>query len=118
MADPFSGSTVGPNEAGLVVVVEVGWERGIRKNNAEIGKCFGKMSKSHGELSAFVGGVDFGLARAVRGFVLSDDLPCVRTPHTVNDGATHTAKFEERNLGTCLDRVSDLGSPIYVAIGS
>ena len=75
------------------------------------------MANSHGELGAFVGGADFGFARAQRGFVLSDGFPCDRTPHAVNDGATYTAKFEERNLGACLDGFFNLRSPICAANG-
>ena len=38
MADFFRCNDVGPNDTGLVIVGEIGWEGGIRKKNAEIGK--------------------------------------------------------------------------------
>jgi len=59
---------------------------------------------------------NFGLTRAKGGTFLTFRLPCDGTTGAENNGATHTAKFEQGQLYTFANGVTNLGAPTGIAV--
>ena len=102
-----------PGDTCFVVVVNGDAAEGI--GHAKILGTEFDMEKFFG---AFIGGHDFGLARALGSLILSNDAPGDGTAASTDEVARERPKFEEFERGSVRNRVAKLTTPVCIAEGS
>jgi hypothetical protein len=107
---------VAPFDESIIVIVDGGSERGIVDREAAVGKVGDHVMCIDREARTQVRCTDFCFARTQCCTVLMIRFPREWTAGSEEDGATHTAEFEQGELNALSNGVSDLGAPACVAI--
>ena len=113
----FHGEFIGPVHSSLVIIIDKGCLRIVGKGSDSNGEAVRDITNRYCDFYAFAGCTDFGFTRAEEGAFLVDSFPSDKTPHIIEDNATHTAKLEQGECHTMADCISNLRAPICVTIG-
>ena len=110
VAHTFGGSTFGPVDGALVVVVEAGG--GFRVGEVHV---VTPVAKREDFLDGFVGSADFGFAGRAACAGLADGLPSDGAAAAHDEKAAHGAVFEHLHLRAVVESRADLTTPVGVA---
>jgi hypothetical protein len=103
-------------DTSVVVIVDGGSGRGIVDREAAVGKVGDHVACIDGEARTHVRCTDSCFAQTQCCTVLTICFPREWTAGSEEDGATHTAEFEQGELNALSNGIPNLGAPACVAI--